>query len=170
MGGSELTCGESISAIALDIRETDLFVRWPSVATRSPACGSPLEATGKTSCHMDVATEEVHEGEIGCLFDEIQNLIVPIERRTMEGPAGPQPGKTPERSGRSRAFDSPVPGEGRVSRMPANVGTWRYWPSAAKQDAKRRGTERPGRRRILMSRDENSSKARDHIFRAKSLR
>jgi hypothetical protein len=25
--------------------------------------------------------------------------------------------------------------EGRVSRMPANASTWKYWPSAAKQDA-----------------------------------
>jgi hypothetical protein len=39
---------------------------------------------------------------------------------------------------RSRAFGPPLSSEGRVSRMPANASTWKYWPSAAKQDAKRR--------------------------------
>jgi hypothetical protein len=51
------------------------------------------------------------EGESGCLLDEIQNPVEPIERRTMDGPAGPQRGTMPERCGRSHAFDSPVPGE-----------------------------------------------------------
>jgi hypothetical protein len=27
-----------------------------------------------------MATDEVRKGEIGCLFDEIQNLVEPIER------------------------------------------------------------------------------------------
>jgi hypothetical protein len=39
----------------------------------------------------------------------------------------------PERSGRARAPDSPVPGESRVSRTPANASTRKYWPSAAKR-------------------------------------
>jgi hypothetical protein len=29
-----------------------------------------------------------------------------------------------------------------MARTPANAITWKYWQSAAKQDAKRRGTER----------------------------
>ena len=32
-------------------------------------------------------------GEIGCIFDEIQNLVEPIERRYMDVSAGPQPGR-----------------------------------------------------------------------------
>jgi hypothetical protein len=47
------------------------------------------------------------EGEIGWLFDEIQNLVEPIKRRTMDGPAGPQRGRTPKRRGPT----SPADGE-----------------------------------------------------------
>jgi hypothetical protein len=32
----------------------------------------------------------VWKGEIGCLFDEIQNLVEPIERPRMDVRAGPQ--------------------------------------------------------------------------------
>jgi hypothetical protein len=43
---------------------------------------------------MDVATEraastEIRKGEGGCLFDEIQDLVEPTERRTTESPARP---------------------------------------------------------------------------------
>ena len=69
-------------------------------------------------CHRDVATDRVREGEIGCVFDEIKNLVEPIERRAMEGPAGPQRGRMPKRSGRSRASGSPSPGEGREPERP----------------------------------------------------
>jgi hypothetical protein len=34
--------------------------------------------------HMDVETDGVRKGEIGCLFDEIQNLVEPIERLDTE--------------------------------------------------------------------------------------
>jgi len=34
------------------------------------------------------ASFEIRKGEIGCLFDEIQNLVEPIERRDMDGSAG----------------------------------------------------------------------------------
>jgi hypothetical protein len=59
---------------------------------------------------------EIRKGEIGWLFDEIQNLVEPIERRTMDGPAGPQRRQEPKRCGRSHAFGSPVPGEGTDTR------------------------------------------------------
>jgi hypothetical protein len=39
------------------------------------------------------ATDGVREGEVGCLSDEIQNLVGPTECRTMNGPAGPRRGK-----------------------------------------------------------------------------
>jgi len=54
---------------------------------------------------------ENREGEVGCLFDEIQNLVEPTERLHMDVQAGPQRGRMPERRGRARAPDSPVPGE-----------------------------------------------------------
>jgi hypothetical protein len=59
---------------------------------------------------------EIRKGEIGWLFDEIQNLVEPIERRTMDGPAGPQRRQEPKRCGRSRASGPPWSSEGRVSR------------------------------------------------------
>jgi hypothetical protein len=46
-----------------------------------------------------VATDGIREGEVGCLSDEIQDLVGPTERRTMDGPAGPQRGRMPERRG-----------------------------------------------------------------------
>ena len=58
------------------------------------------------ACDMDVATDEVREaswshasnspmpgegmGEVGCIFDEMSNLVEPTERRYMDVPAGPQ--------------------------------------------------------------------------------
>jgi hypothetical protein len=59
--------------------------------------------------------------EVGCLFDEIQDLVEPTERRTMDSPAGPQRGRMPERRGRSRASDSPVPGECRTHEQPGQT-------------------------------------------------
>jgi hypothetical protein len=35
-----------------------------------------------------VTTDEVREGEGGCLFDERSNLVEPLERPAMEGWAG----------------------------------------------------------------------------------
>jgi hypothetical protein len=80
------------------------------------------------------ATPEIRKGEAGCLFDEIRNLVEPAERLHMSKPrcgerpdkdiwaslrtklgeavqAGPQRGRTPERCGRARSLNSPVPGE-----------------------------------------------------------
>jgi len=37
-------------------------------------------------------------GEVGCLFDEIGNLVDPTERRYMDVPAGPQRGMDAEAS------------------------------------------------------------------------
>jgi hypothetical protein len=62
------------------------------------------------TCHRMWQRTVVREGEVGCLLDEIQNLVGPTERRTMDGPAGPQRGRMPVRRGRARAPDSPVPG------------------------------------------------------------
>jgi hypothetical protein len=56
-----------------------------------------------------VATDEVREGEGGCLFDEIQNLVEPAERPHTEVRFGPQRGRMPERRGQSHASESPVP-------------------------------------------------------------
>jgi len=53
---------------------------------------------------------QVREGEVGCLIDEIQNLVEPIERLHMDVRAGPQRGRMPERRGRSRASGSPLSG------------------------------------------------------------
>jgi hypothetical protein len=33
------------------------------------------------------ASTEIREGEIGCIFDETQSLVEPIERRDMDGSA-----------------------------------------------------------------------------------
>jgi hypothetical protein len=44
------------------------------------------------NCYRDVATDEVRKGEIGCVFDEMQNLVEPIERRYMDVSAGPHRG------------------------------------------------------------------------------
>jgi hypothetical protein len=41
-------------------------------------------------CSNAMATDGVREGESGCLFDEIQNLVEPIERRYTDVSAGPQ--------------------------------------------------------------------------------
>jgi hypothetical protein len=65
-----------------------------------------------------VATDEVREGEIGRLYDEIENLVEPIERPDMDVRAGPQRDRMSERRGQSHAFDSPVPGEGTDTLMP----------------------------------------------------
>jgi len=58
-----------------------------------------------------MATDGIREGEVRCLLDEIQDLVEPTERRTMDGPAGPQRGRMPERGGQSHASNSPSPGE-----------------------------------------------------------
>lgn len=50
-------------------------------------------------------------------FDEIQKFAEPAERPHMDVQTGPPRGGTSKRSGRSQALDSPVSGEGRVSRM-----------------------------------------------------
>ncbi len=55
-------------------------------------------------CHRMWQRPKVREGEVGCLFDEIQDLVGPTERRTMDGLAGPQRGRTPERREESRLW------------------------------------------------------------------
>src|ERR1700728_4184241 len=72
---------------------------------------------------MEVATEGVGKGEVGCLFDEIQNLVEPAERLHTDVQGGPQRGRMPERRGRSHAgrrtvSDSPLSGEGRTPEWP----------------------------------------------------
>jgi hypothetical protein len=72
---------------------------------------------------MEVATDGVRKGEVGCLFDEIQNLVEPTERLHTDVQAGPQRGRMPERRGRSHAgprtaSDSPSSGEGRTPEWP----------------------------------------------------
>ncbi len=88
---------------------------------------------------------QVREGEVGCLFDEIRNLVEPTERLHMDVQAGPQRGRMPKRCGRARASDSPVPGEGMGE---PHAGERRHTDVAAgpqrSRTAKRRGrTARP---------------------------
>ena len=47
----------------------------------------------KCSIGLEVVMNRVREAEVGCLFDEIQDLVKPIERPDMVGPAGPQRGR-----------------------------------------------------------------------------
>jgi hypothetical protein len=82
-----------------------------------------LQQHSSSICHQDVATDGVREatqshasespspgedtGEVGCLFDEIGNLVEPTERPDMDVPAGPQRGmdaeaSRPERPGHRR--------------------------------------------------------------------
>ena len=118
-----------------------------------------------SSCGMDTATESsassarVREGEIGCVFDEIQNLVEPIERLHMDVQAGPQRGRTPERRDRARAPDSPPPGEGEVGCVfdeisnlvePAERPAMEGWAGLISHGW-RGVTERPARRRIPKS-------------------
>jgi len=37
---------------------------------------------------LEAPRPKVWEGEVGCLFDEIQNLVGPTERRTIDSPQG----------------------------------------------------------------------------------
>jgi hypothetical protein len=53
----------------------------------------------------------------GCLFDEIQNLVEPTERREMDGSAGPQRGRSQSAAVRGHAYNSPMSGEGMDTRM-----------------------------------------------------
>jgi hypothetical protein len=53
-------------------------------ASRARAPDSPMPGEGM--------------GEVGCLFDEMGNLVEPTERRYMDVPAGPQRGMTTTRS------------------------------------------------------------------------
>jgi hypothetical protein len=48
-----------------------------------------------------------------------------------------------------RESDSPVTGEGRVSRMSANARTWKDWPSAAKQERSVAEPNSPARRKSI---------------------
>jgi hypothetical protein len=59
---------------------------------------------------MDVATDGVREGEIGCLFDEIQNLVEPIERLDTEslGRAAAKPWMVKRSGPESRLWDAVV--------------------------------------------------------------
>jgi hypothetical protein len=53
-----------------------------------------VERESSANCDREVATDrwasttESRKGEIGCGFDEIQNLVELIERRDMDGSAG----------------------------------------------------------------------------------
>jgi hypothetical protein len=51
-------------------------------------------------------------------FRRDKNLVEPIERRTRDGPAGPQRRQEPKRCVQSHAFDWPVSGEGRKLEQP----------------------------------------------------
>jgi hypothetical protein len=52
---------------------------------------------------------KIREGEIGCVFDEIQNLVEPIERRYMDGSAGRQRGRSRSVADWSRVPPKPLP-------------------------------------------------------------
>ena len=67
---------------------------------------------GYVTWHRKWQRTKVREAEIGCLFDEIQNLVEPIERLDTEslGRAAAKPWMV-KRCGRSHAFDSPLSGE-----------------------------------------------------------
>jgi hypothetical protein len=63
------------------------------------------------NCHLEVATDEVREGESHATNDRTGVR------------AGPQRGRKPERRGQSHASESPVPGEGRSPNGPARRRT-----------------------------------------------
>jgi hypothetical protein len=56
-----------------------------------------------------VATAGGRKGEVGWLFDEVQNLVEPTERLHTDVEAGAQRGRTPERRGRRRAGPTNCP-------------------------------------------------------------
>jgi hypothetical protein len=71
--------------------------------SRTPGHGSPGRIASEAGLRSEAMALRlrVREGEIGCIFDEIQNLVEPIERpqrgeshavnaEPMEGSAGPQ--------------------------------------------------------------------------------
>jgi hypothetical protein len=80
-------------------------------------------AAAARRCRAKKGTDEIRNGEIGCLVDEIQNLIEPIEHRYMDVSAGPQRRQKTKRSGRARARDSPVPGEHKGEAYTPNAAT-----------------------------------------------
>jgi len=47
-------------------------------------------ATERRHFFLEIAQAEIWEGEAGCLFDEIGNLVEPTERLPMDVQAGPQ--------------------------------------------------------------------------------
>jgi hypothetical protein len=92
-----------------------------------PQGSSPLLGVVVPGLPQDLATDAVREGEGGCLFDEIQDLVEPTERLHMEVQAGPQRGRMPERRGQSRASDSPVSGEHRGESHGTSATTGKWW-------------------------------------------
>jgi hypothetical protein len=77
------------------------FATLPGIA----ACHSRLSLEPfARHCYREVATDRQSaateiRGEIGGLFDEIQNLVEPIKRSQKELRAAPQQGRMPERGG-----------------------------------------------------------------------
>jgi hypothetical protein len=52
----------------------------------------------------------IREGEVGCFFDDIGNLVEPTERPHKDVRTGPQRGRMPERRGWSRDSGPPLSG------------------------------------------------------------
>jgi hypothetical protein len=72
-------------------------------------------------CARIAAKDEIREGEIGCLLDEIGNLVERIERPQKELRAGPQQGRSRNVAVKVTPLTSRCRANTRVSRMPANA-------------------------------------------------
>jgi integrase len=128
-----------------DVRDRALVaVAYDTMCRREELVSLRVEDIAEANLRQEVATDEVRKGEGGCIFDEIGNLVEPTERRDKDGSAGPQRGRTPERSGRSQASGPPMPGEGRVSRMRRTTGQESGLDRSEARDGKASRPERPG--------------------------
>jgi hypothetical protein len=83
--------------------------------------------------HLNMKSKRQHRVVVTTCHREVTKDLTGLRRKIREATRS------------HHAFGSPVPGEGRVSRTSANANTWKYWQSAAKQDAKasRNRTARP---------------------------
>jgi TPR repeat protein len=103
----------------------------------------------QSNCDTKVAMDGVRKSEIGCVFDEIQNLVEPIERRYIDLSAGPLRRQELTRSGWSHASNSPMPGAEELrseQEVGAGVRPGLFGSSVPGPP------EQPGRRRIRMQR------------------
>src|ERR1700730_2480668 len=88
-------------------------------------------AIGKFASDSKASWLRVRKGEVGCLFDEIQNLVEPTERQGMDGLAGPQRG-----SNRSVAVKVAP-----LARLPDEHRGEAYTPNAATRSRGRSASE-----------------------------